>query len=162
MVVPPVPPDGLHVPPEPPFQIPQPETATTRLFGVRNGGWGVGACANTGTDISSSNAIASAIFPIRISGTRVLCSYLKLFPLVFFGPFWCGIQSSRPALHTHDGEKNIFARNCGSSTHSAECQCLENITVMPATWVGFSPVRLVRHERRWLALTFSGLPVESL
>jgi hypothetical protein len=52
------------------------------LPGVKNGGWAVGACANAGTDISSSNAIATAIFPIRPSGTQVRFWYLKSFTLV--------------------------------------------------------------------------------
>jgi hypothetical protein len=51
------------------------------LPGVKNGGCG-GACANAGTDISSSNAIATAIFPIRPSGIQVLFWYFKSFTLV--------------------------------------------------------------------------------
>jgi hypothetical protein len=58
------------------------------LPGVKNGAWGCGgACANAGTDISSSNAIATAIIPIRPSGTQLLFWYLKSFTLVFVALF---------------------------------------------------------------------------
>jgi hypothetical protein len=73
------------------------------LPGVKNGAWGCGgACANAGTDISSRNTIATAIFPIRPSGTRLLFWYLKSFTFGFGSG--CVVHLIKRTLHSRDGE----------------------------------------------------------
>jgi hypothetical protein len=59
------------------------------LFGVRTGGWGIGACGNAGEGTSNAiakNAIAEAIFPIRPAATL---RYPRFFQLFTASPIFC-------------------------------------------------------------------------